>query len=379
MRSTFAVFFILFLFCAELGYGNAPERGFAISKDDPVYSWVCQMQMKNGLLKSSESGRYVSLYDNSLAAILYIENGDMAKAEKIFDFFLSKMESEFNVSPGGFGQLRTANGVPAENKPRRWLGDNAWLLIALNHYHHVAKSPKYQRMEQALTNWIISLQDVDGGLWGGFDGNGNWISKIAEGNVDAFNAISGYSSFHRNLLTYLKQARWDAKTKALIAWPQNAKYRYALDLHSWGYCVFEDFPEDVLTKAKIFLTTKRSSATGKLVRGYCFDEDKDVIWIEGTGQMAVAFNKAKKDKEAAYYLAEMEKCLVSSKLYKGCKGLPYVTNLGSSYADDELWRGADVNPALSSSIWYLFAKMRFDPLQLGYSKGIPASDKFWMH
>lgn len=361
--------------CNKTGNTEAPP---AEVKVDSVYSWLSNMQQDNGLLLSSEGGRYVSLYDNALAAMAFASYGDLDKAEKIFDFFNRRIESELLQYPGGFGQMRTADGIPVDNSPRRWIGDNAWLLVALNNYHHLAQNTKYQRLETALSNWIISLQDADGGLWGGYDANGSRISKIAEGNIDAFNAVSGYTSFHQKLLTYIKNIRWDQTDKLLIAWAENPKYKYALDLHSWSYCIFEDFPTDVLSKATWFRTTQTSTITKKPISGYCFDEDRDVVWLEGTGQMAVAFIKAKRESEAQMYLQEMKKNLIKSSSFSGSYALPYTVNSGTSYGSDALWTGVDTSPAVSSTVWYLFGMLRFDPLKLGYAKKIPAEDKFWI-
>ena len=345
---------------------------------DSVYSWLAHMQQPNGLLLSSEEGNNVSLYDNALAALVFTSYGDYDKAEKIFDFFDSRVESELLHAPGGFGQMRTADGTPVDNRPKRWLGDNAWLLIAIHNYHQLANNTKYQTLASQLTRWIVSLQDTDGGIWGGFNADGTRISKIAEGNLDAFNAIEGYTGFHQKLLAHFKEVRWDRADRLLIAWADNPKYKYALDLHPWGYCIFEDFPLSVLTEANRYLTTRKSTATHKMISGYCFDEDRDVIWLEGTGQMVVAFIKAGIEGEAQRYLQEMKKNLVKSQSFPHSHGLPYTTNYGSSYADDVLWKGVDTNPAVSSTAWYLFGLMRFDPLQLGYAKNIPTEDKFWI-
>jgi hypothetical protein len=357
---------------------RAEEAPPAEMKVDSVYSWLCNMQQANGLIPSSEDGMHFSLYDNALAALAFSAYGDFGKAEKVFDFFNQRLESEFQESPGGFGQMRTSDGIPVDNKPRRWLGDNAWLLIALNNYQNLSGNTKYLNLSTALSNWIISLQDADGGIWGGFDENGKRISKIMEGNMDAFNAIPGYTTFHQKLISYLKNVRWDETEKLPIAWPENPKYRYALDNFAWGYCTFEDFPTEVLTNANRFLTTQKSSLTNQLISGYCFDEDRDVVWLEGTGQMAVAFIKAKKEEEAQKYLAEMEKAMVKSQLFPNLYALPYATNFGTSYGSDLLWKGVDTNPAVSSTVWYLFGRLRFDPLKLGSIKNIPATDKFWM-
>lgn len=377
ITQTFVFFVGLFLFvsvCSKNGYSGLPASGMKV---DSVYSWLSHMQQPSGLLLSSEGGRYVSTYDNALAALAFTSYGDFNKAERIFDFFDGKLESEFFQNPGGFAQMRTADGIPVENRPHRWLGDNAWLLIAINNYHHLANNQKYQNLTGALSNWILSLQDTDGGLWGGYDANGKRISKIAEGNMDAFNAIPGYTVFHQRLLAHFKAVRWDRRDHLLIAWADNPKYKYALDIHSWGYCLFEDYPVAVLTKARRFLTTRKSTVTQKHISGYCFDEDRDVVWLEGTGQMAVAWIKAKKERKAQKYLQEMEKNLIRSSGFPESFALPYTANFGTSYGGEELWSGVDTNPAVSSTAWYLFGMLRFDPLELGYSKQIPEADKFW--
>lgn len=369
-------FMVLFVSsgCKNAKVSEAPIPSLEV---ESVYLWICNMQQSNGLLLSSEGGKYVSLYDNALAALAFSSYGDFNKAEKIFDFYEGRMESEFLIHPGGFGQMRTSDGIPVENSPKRWLGDNAWLLIAINNYHHLAGNSKYKSLALALTNWIISLQDADGGLWGGYNPDGQRISKIAEGNLDAFNAIPGYTGFHQKILAHFKEVRWNKTHKLLIAWADNPKYKYALDLHSWGYCTFENFPAEILTKANRFLTTKKSTLTKKTISGYCFDEDRDVVWLEGTGQMIVAFIKAKKESEAQMFLQEMRKNLIQSSLFPGSYALPYSANFGTSYGSDLLWKGVDTNPAVSSTVWYLFGMMRFDPLKLGYDKNIPAEDKFW--
>jgi len=97
MKSIFSlgsVFLLTVLFlsfgCKKGTVSEAPAPSLKI---DSVYSWVCNMQMENGLLKSSEGGRLVSLYDNSLAALVFTAYGDFSRAEKIFDFFNGRLES----------------------------------------------------------------------------------------------------------------------------------------------------------------------------------------------------------------------------------------------------------------------------------------------
>lgn len=347
-----------------------------VKYDSLVYQWLVNEQLSNGLLESITGNNFVSLYDNSLAALAFIAKGDNLKAEAIFDFFNNHVNSELLSGTNGFAQFRDRYGYPLSGSGR-WLGDNAWLLIALNNYKAKTKSDRYINMTQSLNNWIRQLQDVDGSLWGGYDPiSGVKTNKVTENMLDAFNALSGYDSLHKNLLKYFYVVRWDTYNKVLVSSPGDY-YMYALDNFSWGYCALENFPNSSLTFAnQIFLTEHFAVSTGALVSGYCIDIDRDDVFLEGTGQMVVAFQKAGLIDQANFYLKEIEKSITSG--LKGTKGIPYATNRGSGYGPDLLWQGADNLPCVSSAAWYLFGKLNFDPMAVGYAKNIPAEDKFWL-
>lgn len=201
-----------------------------------VFNWFKHMQLENGTLPSSVSS-YVSLYDNALAAMVFMIYDDIPRAERIFDFFDSRIESEFHADSGGFAQFRYKNGNPVFK--HQWLGDNAWLLIALNNYKAQTGSAKYDRLASALENWIVNLQDTDGGLFSGYEGNNRINLKVTEGIIDAFNAVPGYTDFHKKILQFLEKERWDADISSLITgWDI---YNYALDLHPWAYCILKVF------------------------------------------------------------------------------------------------------------------------------------------
>jgi hypothetical protein len=221
------------------------------------------------------------------------------------------------------------------------------------------------------------LQDVDGSLWGGFDPlSGVKTNKVTENMLDAFNALSGYDSLHINLLKYFHIVRWDTYNKVLVSSPGDY-YMYALDNFSWGYCALEDFPASSLTFAdQIFLTKHLALSTGAVVSGYCIDIDRDNVFLEGTGQMVVAFQKAGLMDRADFYLKEIEKSITTGP--DSTMGIPYATNRGSGYGPGLLWEGADNLPCVSSAAWYLFGKLKFDPMAVGYTKNIPVEDKFWL-
>ena len=338
-------------------------------------NWIENMQSSNGLLESSENTDFVSLYDNALAALVFMNQGELERAERIFDYFNAKLDAELLNGKGGFYQFRDGDG---ENGNRTWMGDNAWLLIALNHYHSITGNNEYQEMVYEIEHWLRGLQDDDGGLWGGYNEDGTMIPKVTEGIITAFNAVNGYDGFHKNILTFLKTNRWDAASEVLLAWPENPDYNYALDLLSLGNLIFENYPEHNLLQADRFFTTQISTVNGTAISGYCFDEDKDVVWLEGTGQMAAAFRTAGDESKTNIIISELEKSFINSASLSNSIGLPYTSNYGTTYGSNLLWNHADIAPALSATAWYIFAKTEFNPLETGRQKNIPISDKFWI-
>ena len=110
----------------------------------------------------------------------------------------------------------------------RWLGDNAMLLIAINNYQMETNTQDYAYLELYLNLWIRGLQNSDGSLSSGVDENGNKISPVTEGMIDAYNAIEGNDTFHKNLYEYLMSNRYDEIDDMFIAWPGNESYKYSL-------------------------------------------------------------------------------------------------------------------------------------------------------
>jgi hypothetical protein len=344
------------------------------STEVKIFNWFTAQQMPNGLLESSENSNVVSLYDNALAALVFILHGENQRAERIFDFFKSRQKSELEQGVGGFSQFRDKQGNPYGN---RWMGENAWLLLALQNYKQLTGNNQYGPLANSLTRWLTGLQDSDGGLFAGYNQNDLRLNyKVTEGNIDAFAAVSGYTPFHAGLLNYLKNNRWDAANESLISWPDNPAYYYALDLHSWGYLIFNNFPESTLSFASRFWTGQ-TAVNGAMVDGYCFDEDRDVVWLEGTAQMALAFGKAGNTNNKNWFLKELKKALLTSPVNANTAGFSYATNPGTAYGAEPLWPTAHTQIAISSGAWYIMAQFNFNPFAMAQAKPVPLQARFW--
>ena len=115
---------VLILFSARI-LGAAPV-------EDRAYQWLLMQQNPNtGLLGNQEEDNFSGIYPNAVAAMCFIYKGDMERARKIFGFYQDKMQSEFAVgTPGGFRQFWNAASGEVIADTDRWIGDNAWLLMA---------------------------------------------------------------------------------------------------------------------------------------------------------------------------------------------------------------------------------------------------------
>lgn len=371
-----------FTFTREKFWTSSPQFSYRFlphkrqsAKDSAAISFLLSLQKANGLLPSIEGGDLVSTYDQALAVIAFCKTGHLQEAENILDYFESQRVSELESGLGGFHQFRSTSGVPTGN---RWMGDNAWLLIAVSTYHATVSQGirKYYELEGSLHRWLASLEDPYGdGLYGGYLPNGDTIHKITEGNIDAFVAFGNNNDLNSSILRHLEADKWDPVDGNLMAWPTNPSYKYALDCNTWAYCAFPEYPESARDNLDKFEISTTSTITGELINGYCFDEDQDVLWFEGTGQVAVMHWVAGDHQAAKEVLEELEKGWITTA--NGEQGLPYAANHGTGYGATDLWTAASTDPCISSTAWYLMASYRYNPL--GFRRFFPTEAKpiFW--
>lgn len=378
---------VLILSCSEESvteestlYSDNPVPEVPIVEDpvntDPrtqSYKWLKSMQHSNGLVESAYNTNFVSLYDNALAALAFMDMKDFSSAKKILDHFREAQPSEFASSGGGFYQFRDAQG---NNPSRVWLGDNAWLLLALRHYKRESGSTEFDELITIMDSWIRSLQSPDGGLIGGINEDGSEIPKVTEGILTAFTAVEGFDDFHQGILAFLQGERWDTEQGLLKTHSYEAPYAHAMDLHSLPSLIFKSDASLFLDKADRFFTVQQHTVNQLTLGGFCFDEDLDVVWLEGTAQMALAYKYSGMQDAYEMAIGELEKSFVPKQDNSGLEGLPYTANQGTNFGATPLWDHANQKGAVSSTAWYLFAKSGFNPLNLP-KPGAPDSIIVW--
>ena len=93
--------------------------------------------------------------------------------------------------------------------------------------------------------------------------------------------------------------------------------------------------------------------------------------------MGLAFYQAGEYNQQDRLIDSLEKMAIIDENNINFQGLPYVSNPGSCYGAEPLWDHADKKATLSSSCWYLFNKIGYNPFNIGETKHIPESGKFW--
>ena len=123
---------------------------------------------------------YSYTYDNALAAMAFISSGEIASARGILDAYLKVGPDS---SGGVWHRYDSETGLPSGGILR--VGHNAYLLQAMNLYFNETGDARYNDFARDLGYYLISNQDVDGGLRGSY--RETW--KSTENNCGAFSAL----------------------------------------------------------------------------------------------------------------------------------------------------------------------------------------------
>jgi hypothetical protein len=150
---------------------------------------------------------------------------------------------------------------------------------------------------------------------------------------------------------------------------------FATDQSSWAVLTLGSIYGPTLDFAiDKSLTKKMYKVKGVEIEGFDFGStyekshypDKDSVWLEGTAQMVLAFDRAGRKDESAHFLSELDKALTASSVHKNTAALPYATNEGTTAYGS--WVMQDRPLCISSTCWYIFAKENFNPFSMGQNE-----------
>jgi hypothetical protein len=359
---------------------------FGDESTEKVYNWFRYQQdtnrfllfFSNGLVPSYEGGEDCFTYDEALSVFVFTLFGEQKRAEKILKFYdgvYRKQKARFGKFMG-FTDVYKRNGRETET---RAAGPNAWILMAINFYTYQTDDSQFLDLAKTIADWLIDIEGIEGGITGGFFGNGEpmaWISS--EHNFDCFSAFRDLYILTRDE----KYGRAAARTKAWLlkgGWNEKEKRfnmgsfnpNYATDLSSWAVLSLGTEFASTLSFAIDKAFNKQYYKINNVeIEGFDFGSpyikspypDKDAVWFEGTAHMVLAFYLAEQQKEGDYFLAQLEKAITKSKKYKEAAGLPYASNEGTPPYGSWLMEPEPLSVAASA--WYLFAKEKFNPFDM---------------
>lgn len=353
------------------------------SDSEKAYQWLVAGQRTNrqffifrtGLIPSLEKKEDCFVYDEAVAAIVFTHKEDYKRAKMLFDFFDNVRKAHIRDKGAflGFTDVYKRNGKETET---RAAGPNAWVLLALNYYYAKTGDGTYLPLAKDIAEWLISLQSPEGGIIGGYYGNGKpmtWIST--EHNFDCYSAFRDFGILTKDE-RYLKLAKevkkwidddaWDKKSSRFYLGRNNKNF--ATDLSSWAVLSMgRDYKSTLAFAVEKSQNTQVYKVKDVKVEGFDFGStyktspfpDKDSVWFEGTAQMILAFEKAGMKKERDHFMGQLDSCLTDSPAFPYTAGLPYASNEGTPVYDS--WLMQDKPLCVSSTGWYYFAKNSHNP------------------
>ncbi|HBX24402.1 MAG TPA: hypothetical protein DEF34_12340 [Desulfotomaculum sp.] len=269
-------------------------------------------------------------YDNAVALMAFLANGDNARAKLLADAFVYAQQHDrfFNdgrlrnayqggdliLPPGwtpfnevgtvrlpGFYQIRSGTWAEDEFQVSTHTGNMAWVMLALMAYYQEAGGEQYLAAAQRLGEWIeTNCRDERGagGYTGGYTGNDEKMTKLTykstEHNIDLYAAfeqlylLTSQAEWHnrakhaRNFV----QAMWDDSEGKF--WTGTDSYGVAinkkvipLDIQAWAVLSLRD--------VKYFKVIDYAEKNLRVGKGFDYNEDRDGVWYEGAAQMAAAY------------------------------------------------------------------------------------------
>lgn len=348
---------------------------FAIEQVENKRDWMAQKFIANqikgiGLVDSyQEDGENRSyVYDNSLAAIACMVEGNFGLAKEILD----TLTAEVGMNPDGnvayeYYDIYDGSGGQNPDVDVGQAGNSAWLLQALNIYQKLRSSKIYYNTQKKLADFLLGLQNSeDGGLRGGSKEDQYW--KSTEHNIIAYAAIRNFGKLNK-ISSYVDKAK---KIKAFLTssssnvWDGqrfnqgkkadgNIDTGEVVDAQALGALLLGNNYSRALTWAENNLKVHSRPYNSLTVTGFKFnqDSDKDTVWLEGTLQMALSFYKIKNTSNGDFYYNEAVKTIQSDGSVL----------LATDEWDNSPWP-AKVWRSIAPTAWLVMYCRKFNPLIL---------------
>ena len=360
-----------------------------------VYSWIKNRQdLVSGLVLSYEGDQNLKkisfTYDQALAAITFVILNDRERAEKIFSFYLKKIDKGENIFNAYYTQGDCAEYVAHS-------GPNAWIGIAVLDYYKETKDKKYLPIAEKVSDFLLQMMDKEGGIKGG--PTVEWYST--EHNLDAFAFFKSFYEITKNE-KYLKAAEkiknWISRYAYTSYGPPVNRGKgdstIATDTYAWSVTAFgadellslnmnpERILEFAVDNCEVSTNFKHKEREIS-VKGFDFAKYRNcarggVVSCEWTAQMVLSFeimadyyqlkNPGKSREylnKSVFYSNELQKMLITSPSKIGIEDpcLPYASSADIDTGHGWRTPSGDRTGSLSSSAYFLIAYLGYNPLK----------------
>lgn len=285
-------------------------------------------------------------YDNALAAIAFVAQDDYDRAKTLLNAYQNKIGLP---NYGGYNDVydyQTGVGTGYISA-----GPNAWLLNAVNFYYYNTNDPQFLTLAQKLADFLVGLQDTDGGVFG--DRYVTW--KSTEQNLIGYASLYNFGILTQQDL-YVQKANLIKDFLVRECWNGERFLRgkndptEVTDVQAAGVLALGTVYASSIYWAE-YHTKCAKPLGGQTVTGFDFNNDLDTVWLEGTLQETLAFKKNFDDYRAGIYYNNVNKTQRENGSFL-C-----ATNQGTTGSDWVLLPIESVAP----TCWYIFYKTGTNP------------------
>ena len=371
-----------------------------------IYRWMIQNQQKSalGLVTSYPDHQEIEdqafAYDQALAGIVLLKQGDTDAARKLFEFF--------QINWDGHGLWTVYNSEKSDGPKIEYLkimGPNAWVGLFSLQYFAKTGDPRALRLATDIATWIAALPHRNGGVAMG-DGEDWKNSYSVENNLNYFALLKYLSKnasspserefFTREFVNLKKWFKHDAYNSGIGLFRRGA-YRdstQALDSNTWAILVFGPaelkklFQVDanyLIKKAESIFTVQEDGSFSENVlsaKGFDFsnaynadlNQRHGIKWVEGTNQMTLAYKvmadhylaKGPGGKNKAFYYNNRYEYFLGRNAdnrvsQNDTAGYLYTDLPGAKvWADNPYWF-ASKGPSVAATAWVYFSLNGINP------------------
>lgn len=348
-------------------------------------------------------------YDNAVALLAFLADGSddsLRRARLIGDAFVyasqhdrayndGRLRSDYSAGDISLPPGWTPNGrlgtVPIsgfyDEAQQKFIeieqkavdtGNNTWAMIALLALYRQTSNPSYLATARDLGNFIHTFRN-DTGTYQGFQGGLDDYPETPMGtrrayastehNLDVYAAftrmwqITGEPQWQSDAqhAQQFVEAMWDAQKRCYLAGTTDPSIRnqspnqLPLDVQAWSTLAL---PNTLALHPEVLQCAEQNHRnTNNGFSGFDFNDDKDGVWFEGTGQMATAYAFARQSTAVTALRQDLSRAQGT---------LPFGNNGGIAAASrDGLTTGFSfeyfVRQHIGATAWNVFAQLGDNP------------------